>query len=252
MKIKLALFLALCLPACAQFNFFTALSTWKGTADTNLPILYLPLNEASGNAIATYGPTFQEQGTVGALSPGRGTYSTVNYFDHSDGFAHNLASNSFTVTAWVKSTYFYTNSSAFGPVVISSGTSTNFNFCFTGPYNDGASDIDVTLSLLGSTNEFVGIGIGGVITNVNSWNFIVGQFNQPALTAAVFVNMTDSVTNSIAVQPQTPSNQTFAVGASVSSTNAVPFNGYIQHLRLYPRLLSLTELTNLYNGGVPN
>ena len=34
MKTKLALFLALCLPACAQFNFFNALSTWK-SADTN-------------------------------------------------------------------------------------------------------------------------------------------------------------------------------------------------------------------------
>lgn len=32
MKTKLALFLALCLPACAQFNFFTALSTWKGAS----------------------------------------------------------------------------------------------------------------------------------------------------------------------------------------------------------------------------
>ena len=31
MKKKLALFLALCLPACAQFNFFHALATWKGT-----------------------------------------------------------------------------------------------------------------------------------------------------------------------------------------------------------------------------
>lgn len=32
MKTKLAMFLAFCLPAFAQFNFFTALSTWKGAA----------------------------------------------------------------------------------------------------------------------------------------------------------------------------------------------------------------------------
>lgn len=245
-----ALFLALCLPACAQFNFFTALSTWKGTTATNLPQLWLPLAEASGDAIATSGPNFTQSGTVGALSPGRGTYTTNNYFSHSDSFAQNMGSNSFTVTAWVKSSYYYTN---LGSVIIESGSSTNWHFKLLGPYNDGSVDADVTLWMRDSTNGTKAIGLGAFATNVNSWNFIVGQFNQPANALSVSVNASTSATNSSsATSMGSPSSQTFNVGAPVSDIMASPFTGYIQHLRVYTRLLSGTELTNLYNGGTPN
>jgi hypothetical protein len=246
----LTLFLAICLPACAQFNFFTALSTWKGSADTNSPKLYLPLSEASGDAIATTGPNFTQSGTVGALSPGRGTYTTNNYFSHSDSFAPNMGSNSFTVTAWVKSSYYYTN---LGSVIIESGSSTNWHFKLLGPYNDGIDNFDVIMEMRDSTNGTKGIGLGEFATNVNSWNFIVGQFNQPANALSVSVNASFSATNFLSSTAMgSPSSQTFNVGSPVSDTVASPFTGYIQHLRVYTRLLSGTELTNLYNGGTPN
>ena len=250
MKTKLAILLALCLPACAQFRFFHALSTWKGSADTNAPQLYLPLAEASGNAVATSGPNFTQSGTVGALSPGRGTYTTNDYFSHSDSFAPNMGSNSFTVTAWVKSSYYYTN---LGSVIIESGSSTNWHFKLLGPYNDGVDDTDVTMHMRDSTNGTKSIGLGAFATNVNSWNFIVGQFNQPANALSVSVNASTSATNSSSATAMgSPSSQTFNVGAPVSDILASPFTGYIQHLRVYTRLLSGTELTNLYNGGTPN
>lgn len=251
MKTKMALLLALCLPACAQFRFFHALSTWKGSGSTNSPQLYLTLAEASGDAVATTGPNFTQSGTVGALSPGRGTYTTNNYFSHSDSFAPNMGSNSFTVTAWVKSSYYYTNS---GSVIIESGSSTNWHFKLIGPYNDGVDNFDVIMEMRDSTNGTKGIGLGEFSTNVNSWNFIVGQFNQPANALSVSVNASASATNflSSATAMGSPSSQTFKVGAPVSDVLVSPFTGYIQHLRVFTRLLSGTELTNLYNGGTPN
>jgi len=77
----IVLAIALCLPACAQFNFFNALATWKGASSTNLLQLWLPLNEASGDAIASVGPNFPITGSIGALSPGRGTFATNNIYN---------------------------------------------------------------------------------------------------------------------------------------------------------------------------
>lgn len=248
---RLLLFFAACTAALAQFTLPSGLglTAWKGTGtDTNLLQLWLPLAEASGDAVASTGPNFTQSGTVGALSPGRGTYTTNDYFSHSDSFAPNLASNNFTVTAWVKSAYYYTNNYS---TVIASGTSTNWNFALLGPYNDGTDNIDAAVQFSSSTNTTLGVGTSGYITDVNTWNFIAATLDRSLNKGTVFVNGTNKTSQTWPTTINSPSSQTFKVGTIVSGTNS-PFTGHIQHLRIYTRLLSDAEIQTLYNGGTPN
>ena len=247
----LVLALALCLPACAQFNFFTALSTWKGSApDTNLLQLWLPLAEASGDAIASVGPNFPITGSIGALSPGRGTFATNNIFSHSDSFAPNMASNSFTIMAWYKvnEIALYTP-----PVILVETIGTTNSIVLLGPSTDFGSSCE--FYMLDSTGSGPGLFRDDTVTT-NTWNFVVAQYLSSPQTISLSFNNSSFTNNVFAFTPHAVSGQEFTIGGKNIGTNTLlagPLDkGYLQHLRIFTRILSAAEITSYYNGGTPN
>jgi hypothetical protein len=246
----LVLAIALCLPACAQFNFFNALATWKGSADTNLLQLWLPLNEASGDAIASVGPNFPITGSIGALSPGRGTFATNNIFSHSDSFAPNMASNSFTILAWYK-----INSIPLipPPSILIEAFGTSNSVVLLGPSSDFGNSCE--FYMLNSTGTGPGIARDDTVTT-NVWHFVVAQYLSSPQTVSLSFNNSSFTNNPFAFTPIAVSGQTFAIGGKPPGTNnliAGPLDtGYLQHVRVFTRILSAAEITSYYNGGTPN
>jgi hypothetical protein len=247
----LVISIALCLPACAQFNFFNALATWKGAAvDTNLLVLHLPLAEASGDAIATTGPDFPITGAIGALSPGRGTFATNNIFSHSDSFAPNMASNSFTILAWYK-----INSIPLlpPPSILIEAFGTSNSVVLLGPSSDFGNSCE--FYMLDSTGAGPGIARDDTVTT-NVWHFVVAQYLSSPQTVSLSFNNSSFTNNPFAFTPLAVSGQTFAIGGKPPGTNnliAGPLDaGYLQHVRVFTRILSAAEITTYYNGGTPN
>jgi len=238
----LVLSIALCLPACAQFNFFNALSTWKGEDITTGLLAHYPLDEPSGDAVDTSGNgrTMAQIGTVPASNPGRGPFTAgTNYFAITNSTL-NLNSTSWTISGW-----FNLNSTVSGqPLIFHNSSLLTWSIdAFDATYSGTRAGATVFYGL----SSAISVSAPGSTITTNSLHFICATFDAGTLLLTCSID-NGSVGSGTSGSPNIASGPV-QIGYSRSGSNLV---GKAYHIRIYNRVLTSAQITYLYNGGTPN
>jgi hypothetical protein len=208
-------------------------ASWNGTTGEVI--------DSSGNG--NHG-TAQNSASTGTGKFGLGanfTAASSHYISVPNNASLSSVGTSFTVTAWVKA-----NSLPPGAVILSK-------------YNNNSSKDEYFLRFDGSYYNFaVFNGVGTVVGSVQeiavtpttgTWIFLVGYYDAITNQVGIYANGTNQKT--ISASGTTSANTAnFLIGAS-NSAAAGFWDGSIDDVRVYNRLLSPAEVQSLYNSGSP-
>ena len=251
MKTLLLTFL-LAFPALANPTF-NALLNANESSLTNGLLVSLPLNEASGNAIdaGTQGWNFTQQGSVGAGSGGtansRGTYSSANYFDRAETTFNNLNTGDYTVAGWV-----YLNATS--AVQALAGHSPNSGghgvFIFYADTSGFGAGLPPAFGIRNSTGTDCGnASAGGSTLTTGTWHLLIGTFKN---STREITCQADNGTIGTATATGTlgqPVSGALRVGGLNFPAVPYPLNGYIGKFKIWNRVITTAERTQLWNGG---
>jgi hypothetical protein len=211
-------------------------------------ISYWKLDELSGNAADAHGSnTLTDTNTVtagtGLFSQARDFEATnTEYLTINDNATFQIGDTDLTIQAWVKAeslsgvqdntilSKFATNEKEY--YIAYEDTAQRFFFSIS---NDGSTDTIVTANNLGAPATGTWYHILAWIDTAN--NQIAIQINQGTADTASF---TTRVYHSAAP---------FRIGASGQTGNEAPWDGLIDEVAIWKRLLTTAEKTRLYNSG---
>lgn len=206
-------------------------------------ISHWKLNEASGNAVDSHGSNTLTE-TSGTIASGAGKIDSsrdfesgdTEYFEHSDNSDLSTGSTDFTVCFWAKGESLINNmcavtkggfSAMTHEYAIYVNTSGSAKFRFTvGGYS---------LTILDSTTTI----------SAGNWYFVVCWYNDSGPTLNIQVNNSgvDSVDYYYGMMDTTTA---FRIGAS---TAGLYWDGLIESVSFFKRILTSDERTQLYNSG---
>ncbi|MFX1237402.1 MAG: LamG-like jellyroll fold domain-containing protein, partial [Promethearchaeota archaeon] len=160
----------------------------------------------------------------------------------------------FTLTAWINPTELYSTPTSFGTqnVIFAKADETNGAI-----FEMGINDQKIFMYIDGGNKQRSGTFGSGNIISTGSWTFIALEVDiGNKIYKLRYNDDTDFVTSSGAfgdigklVEYSDPSNLT--IGASLSGGPLASFDGAIDEVRMFDRLLSLSELDTIYNSTVP-
>ena len=210
------------------------------------------LNDGAGNSAVEssgYGNngTWSGTGVSGTHWTTDGMYDGAALFNGSDDYieltnndSSLTFSESFTISAWVKS-----SDSNTGPIIYK-----NQN----GAGSDNRDNYDLSIS---SSNKFVfhmengsnddDYSVASLTTAVNgTWYYVVGVYDQSAMK--IYVNgILENVNNTGSFTPYTGSGNAQLGSNSLSNHGTISyFEGVIDEVRIYNQPLSLTEIQQLF------
>jgi len=121
--------------------------------------------------------------------------------------------------------------------------------CNGGTRVGSALELDPGLDNVGNSINGGGVTISGTAFAPNEWHFFVMRYTNDANRPTVFVDNVES-TNVTGLYPHFGAGATaydrIVLGQSASGSA----EGRIQHLRIYNKIISTTEINTLWNGGV--
>lgn len=209
---------------------------------------YWTLGEASGTRNDSHGANhLTDVNTVGSVAGKIGTAgqfvrASAERLTIADNAALSLGASGLTVTAWVyldtkgAATNLvagkYTATGTTSEYVLAHITSDRFIFAV---YNTAGTEFRATADTFGAPA-------------LATWYFLVGTFTLGTLVATISVN--NGAANSAAAGSGTPNDTTtlFALGSDAGGTRA--FDGRIDEVGVWKRVLTSTEITQLYAAGV--
>jgi hypothetical protein len=214
-------------------------------------ISFWELEEASGirddsyglNNLADNSTVLNVNGRVG--SAGDFNRASSEYLSVADNAELSLDNSDFTLTAWV----YLDNLAADGGIVSKSSTTTSSNQEYSLFYQSSTNEfvfrITTSTGTVVSVNRAVPNGI-----SAGQWYFLIAYFDgdeQMCLTPQGFGVTTCNIfiTPPISVKDST---NTFAIGRTTTSANRY-WDGRIDQVGIWGRLLTSTEKTALYNNG---
>jgi hypothetical protein len=211
-------------------------------------VSYWPCDEASGNLLDVHGTNnLTETGgpiasTTGKVSNARDLESTsTQYFTLADNPSLSCGQKiAVTFQAWVK-----LESKTAQLTVLSKYTSAGSNKEYAIDYlnssdrfrffvsNDGSADVVVTANTLGSPS-------------LATWYYILGWHDPVAGQIAIAINngAPDTTAHTAGIFDGA---SVFSIGALNAGLN--PFDGLIDEVGFWKRILTSAEMTQLYNGG---
>ncbi len=214
---------------------------------TDSLVSYWKLDEASGNATDAHGSnTLTDNGSVGTttgkISNARdfGTGGSTKYFDHASNSDLETGDIDFTVAAWV---YLTASSKGYATItgkVVSDGATAEWFLIRRGSVDQFEFQVAGTTHIRATT-------FGSPSTG--TWYYVIAWHDATANTINIQVNngTVDSTADAtITVRPTAK----FAVGTLGSYTdgNSV-WDGYIDEVGFWKRVLTTQERTDLYNSG---
>jgi hypothetical protein len=223
-----------------------------GTLTSSI-ISYWPLNETGGDRSDAYDSnTLTDNATVLSATGKKGNAAdfesgTSEFLEIADNDALSTGDIDFTISAWVK----IENKPSLNSAILSkqndttvreyyliyTGSGVTDRFRFNLQNSSGTSVCETSADSLGSPSE-------------GSWYFIVAWHDATANTCNIQVNggTVDSVSET-GVASDTAAN--FRVGA-LNTTESNFFDGLIDEVGFWKKVLSSTERTDLYNSGNAN
>jgi hypothetical protein len=222
-------------------------SSASATLLTDL-ISHWRLDEASGNGVDSHGTnTLVDVNTVTAAAGKLGTSrqftaASTEWFSVADNASLSVGNIDYTFAAWV-----YMDSKP-----------ANFMYIVDKANSGGAANDEYSLYWDNTTDRFNfrqrGTGTIVVVANnlgapaLSTWYYIVGWHDAAADTLNIQVN--GGTVDSITTSGTFPSDgaQSFAMGGR-SGAGTLPWNGRIDSVSFWKRVLTSTERTALYNGG---
>lgn len=209
--------------------------------DTNL-IAYWKLDESSGNASDATGNGFTASNSnsvgfsTGKINNGA-VFNGVNQI-FTYGNIGITGSHAFTISAWIKTTQTSNNR---GIVNIGTNSSTNKSFSMT-QYDNG-SDHFLKANFWGGGT----IAIGE--TNINTGNWVFCTVTYDGTYIKLYVNGSLEDTSGSVIGNITGSTNNYIGLEDSSGSNGLYFNGMIDEVGIWNRVLTADEVTQLYNGG---
>ncbi len=210
---------------------------------TNL-VSYWKLDEASGNALDAHGTnTLTDTNTVtsaaGKIGDSRHFTRTVpEYFTIADNASLSApAGTSFTFSCWI-----YPDSRATSESILSKGT-TDFLLAIS----SAAGNIQWTIGD-GSSAFDTALTITSAISADATWFHVVCWYNADNNEVGMSINNGSPSTRTYGGAARANSTNPFRIGTQAeNSANA--FDGRIDEVGFWKRVLTVAERTSLYNGG---
>lgn len=215
-------------------------------------ISYWPLDEASGDALDAHGShdLTESGGTIGAAS---GIIGTARDFEEGDTEWFQIADNAdlstgnvdFTLCGWVNAEALSTNNT-----LASKFSTTGNQREYSLGYNATFNVFRFTISTDGTSGGIVQCPatVFGAPSNA-TWYFVLAWHDATANTLNIQINNStpESVSHSGGVFDGT---SPFAIGARINTTGEY-WDGLIQFVGFWKRVLTSDERTTLYNSGTP-
>lgn len=222
-------------------------------------VSYWKLDESSGNAADSVGSNTLTNNNTTAYAAGK----INNGADFELSFSNSLSitdaaqtgldlTGAFTISFWVKPesvvSGYHTMVSKGGISVAASDTTTQYLIWRD---NDGAGSAERVQFLVrtAGANKEIGYTTGSAILNAGTWYHIVAYYN-PSTKMELFINNV-SVASSTSSVPASLVNtaRPFGLGADEAATAANFFDGVIDEVGIWNRVLTSDEITSLYNSG---
>ncbi|HCR92557.1 MAG TPA: hypothetical protein DIU47_01195, partial [Candidatus Pacebacteria bacterium] len=230
---------------CASPSNFT--TDTNRTLNTNL-ISYWKLDETSGSRTDSVGSnTLTDNNTV-TSNPGKvgnaGQFIAANteYLSITDNAALSTGDIDFTFSAWVYMDSLSTDTQVLGKWSASAG---QYEYLLE---RGSANKFRFYVSSDGSTYTSVQAATFGAMS-ANTWYFVVAYHDSVNNTIGISVNngAFDTVAHTTGVRDGTAQ---FDIGALAAGS--FPFNGRIDEVGFWKKVLSTQEITDLYNSGNGN
>lgn len=218
---------------------------------TDSLVSYWKMDEASGNALDAHGSmTLTEtSGTIGTATGKLGgardfERGDTEYFEHADHADLSVGNIDFTISCWVK----HESSSVYNPIIFKQNENTGvaYSLIFDGD-GDGLYHFAVSSGdgYVDWTEVATGPNGGGPPSN-GVWYFLVAWHDSVANTINISVNDTDLVSVPYSAGSYDDGGP-FYLGASPDVAGY--FDGLIDEVGFWKRVLTSGERTQLYNGG---
>lgn len=205
---------------------------------------YWRLDESSGTRNDSFGTNhLTDINTVGSTTGKIGTCgqfvnTNAEYLSIADNAALSLGASDMTITAWV-----YLDSKSGGPHCIVSKYQSGTNEYLL--YLDGGLDrFRLLVYTSGSLVWVTGNTFGAPA--LSTWYFVVATLTLSTVTGRLSVNngTMDSASGS-----GTPNDSTWAFTIGSHASNGERWDGRIDEVSFWKRVLTAGEITDLYNGG---
>lgn len=253
---KLEALLILCFSASFGFgqglivNPFLFGGAASSTLNTGLAA-YWKIDEASGSRAdsGADGQTLTDNNTVTSATgiignAGQFVSANTEYLSRADSAIISTGDIDYTISAWAYLDS-ETNDMSLVAKRVVSGNQREYRLYYQVSSARFAFTISSDGTALGTTTV-VANNFGYVTTN--TWYNVVAMHNATANTISIAVN--NGTANSEAHTTGFDSTAMFSIGAdNPTGTPMNPFNGRIDEVALWKKILSAGELTELYNGG---
>jgi hypothetical protein len=233
--------------AQAQTVLFSRSAAFRGDITTGL-LAHWKLDEASGNAVDSSGNglTMTQSGTVPATSPGRGPFTSANFFSSSSASLQGLNAADWTMTVW-----FNTSSDDGNYQTLLGQAENTAGSAFWHLVNvDPNPTVNIVGSVVNASNPADSLYAGASTTaTTGGWNFAAFVWVASTKTLYVSVNNGAFGSSSTSFTPGTGTITT-CIGKRTWAGSEWPATvTTMQKIRIYTRALSTSDLGILYNGG---
>lgn len=218
---------------------------------TDSLISYWSLSEASGNALDAHG-SYDLTETSGTIGSGTGKVGNARdfggdtdseYFVHADNADLSAGDVDFSFACWVKADT-WTNSSGY-PVIASKGWTASADTNREWVLFRNAVGNKLTFQVANSTDAGDAVQ-WGTSPLTATWYHIVCWHDATANEIGITVNDGTPVTTSRSAGVN-DGNRGFCIGASI--LQGLYFDGLIDEFGFWKKVLSSSEITELYNSG---
>jgi hypothetical protein len=208
-------------------------------------ILHLPLNEGSGTKV--YDKTkYQNHGTITDATFVDGKFGKALSFDGSNNYVSTISNfivpNSITICGWIK---INTLPSTYNDHIISHGYQGNPNGVRTFDI-DILANGKISFSFGTTGNSVNSISITNYVT-LGEWAFICATYD--SLTGYASIQLNDVIYNTIVTSGNlnTYSRKLYFSYSSYMPSPDGYFDGIIDNVRIYNRVLSIKEIRTIYH-----
>lgn len=210
-------------------------------------ISFWELEEASGTRNDAHGTNHltdnntvtQVTGKVGSCA--HFDVASSEYLSHSSNSSLQMGDIAFTICAWVK-----LDSNQTGQIVAKDSDAANSRDYTIQTIDEGGSSKVRWYITGGAGPSFVD---GTTLLSTNTWYFLVAWHDPIADTVTLQINNgTPDIATTAGIAPDVSSTE-FRIGARVYATVEGYFNGLIDQVGIWKRLLTSDERSQLYNSG---
>lgn len=198
------------------------------------------LNDSSGN-----NRNATQNGTITYTTGRKGIVNTAIQFGSGDVVTPIIPElGMFSFSFWIKTT---DNTAGTGRAIISKSSPVNGSLEFSILINSGKIRCETAAAAV----EYINVKESLNVINDNNWHYVVCVFDlmeiNPSNEIKIYIDGIQASVNSIYNNNTTPPLQPMNIVIGRKNTNTFWFNGVIDDLEFYNKILTQAEITNLYN-----